>query len=706
MQAKYWCFCLLSILFFSCTGTGNKTGWQHVDSVKELWETYPERIRSLMAALDTDQPELQPVKEKLNAGDTIAAATWLVDYYKKVDRQWVADALDPWDEQEALTVARIMLADSVSIHEVIDRVPVNEDGGWQWDHTGPEVDAEFAYSLNTQSYLPALLLHDRSTGGDAGAQLFDRIAKDWVVHHPLPAEGDSIYLVLQEPSTIDYRDIGEMEWRTLDTGRRLGSAWPQLFYAFQHESAFSPATRLLMLASMAEQAAYLRQYHKSGHNWTTMEMNGMALVGLGFPEFRAAEDWVSYALRVMSEEINRQVYPDGIQTEVSTKTQWVALRRFETIAVNLAKAGRPVSDNYTRRLEEMYHYLAYSMRPDGHQPLNNDSDREDLRPRVLTAAGKFNRPDWVYIATNGAEGDQPEGAPTITFPWAGIHIMRSGWDDQAHWSLFDTGPYGTGHQHRDKLHLSVTAFGKDLLVDGGRYTHRDYFSFDPTNWRGYFRSSFSHNTILVDGNGQKMGALRAEQALEPKVDYVHTPDYDYARGVFGNGYENVEGVTAHTRSVLYLHDQYWVVLDQFDADQPHELEVLWHYAPTCEVALEGNQAVSTNADAANLRIVPIGKVDWQPQIVKGQEKPYIQGWYSADYGEKVPNPTLVYSTSMEQSATFAWVLVPKNGAVGAVDASFQDLGSAVQINITEPGQAPVKITLPKDKNLSRLNVSR
>lgn len=698
------CFCLA--LLFGCAGSGDKAGWKGVETVAEVWEAYPEKIRSLMAALDTEQAALAPMSEKLLAGDTVAAAEWLVNYYKDADRSWVVGTLDQMDEDEALAIARTMLADSVSIHEVKDRIPRKADGGWRWDHTGPESDAEFAYSLNTQSYLPVLYLHHQQEQDEAGATLFDRIVKDWVVHHPLPEAGDSIYLVLQEPSDIDYRDIGEVEWRTLDTGRRLGSAWPQLFYAFQRADVFSPATRLLMLSSMAEQAAYLRQYHKSGHNWTTMEMNGLALVGLGFPEFRSSEDWIGYAVDVMSKEINRQVYPDGLQTEISTKTQWVALRRFETIAVNLGKAGRTVSDNYIQRLEEMYHYLAYSMRPDGNQPLNNDSDLEDLRPRVLTAAEKFERSDWEYIATNGKRGTLPETEPTITFPWAGIHIMRNGWDGKSHWALFDTGPYGTGHQHRDKLHLSVTAFGKDLLVDGGRYTHRDYFSFDPTIWRGYFRSTFSHNTILVDNNGQKMGALRADSPLEAGTDYLHTPEYDYAKGTFEKGYENVEGRAVHSRSVLYLRDKYWVVLDQFETDRPRDLQVLWHYAPSCKVVLEEDQAVSTNADAANLRIVPLGAVNWEPKIVKGQEKPYIQGWYSANYGEKVPNPTLVYSASIDQSATFAWILVPKDGPVDAVKAEIQEKNGTVAVTIRETGQEPVKITLPGDKNLSTLNVSQ
>lgn len=704
MLQKYSFYLTLFILA-GCFGRGNESDWKTINTAAELWETYPERLRSLFTAIDTERSALRPLKDELAAGDTVAAAVWLVDYFQRQDRSWIVGTLDPLEESEARSIARIMLNDSVDINGVRDRIPVHPDGGWQWDFTGPEADAEFAYSLNTQSYLPVLYFKYQQDGASEYVALFDKIVKDWIVHHPLPAEGDSIYLVLQRPSQIDYRDIGEVEWRTLDTGRRLGSAWPQLFYAFQDADAFSPATRLLMLAGMAEQAAYLRKYHKSGHNWTTMEMNGLALVGLGFPEFKAATEWADYALQVMSEEINRQVYPDGTQTEISTKTQWVALRRFESVAVNFGKAGREVSDAYVRRLEAMYQYLAYAMRPDGHQPLNNDSDREDLRPRVMQAAAKFERPDWVFIATNGEQGERPEVGPTITYPWAGIHVLRNGWDKDAHWAFFDTGPYGTGHQHRDMLHLSVSAFGKDLLVDGGRYTHRDYFSFDPTIWRGYFRSSLSHNTLLVDGNGQKMGPLRAEVPLEAGRDFLHAAGYDYAQGTFDRGYENTEGQAAHTRSVLYLHDRYWIVLDQFATDRPREVQVLWHYAPDIGIAIRDGQIVSNGTDGPGLRIVPLGAISWEPEIVMGQEKPYLQGWYSANYGEKVPNPTVVYRANLDQSATFAWVLIPENGPMNDPDITFAERADEVAISIAGTGKQSVNIILPKDKNPAKLNVS-
>ena len=455
---------------------------------------------------------------------------------------------------------------------------------------------------------------------------------------------------------------------------------------------------------MAQQAQYLHTYHKSGHNWTTMEMNGLALTGLAFPEFRFSSDWSSYALKVMSEEIERQVYPDGVQTEISTKTQWVALRRFESLASNFSSAGHPVEASYISRIEEMYNYLAFCMRPDGHQPLNNDSDREDLRTRVLQASEKFDRQDWKYIATNGSHGKQPGLGPTRFFPWAGIALMSSGWDKMADWSFFDIGPYGTGHQHRDMLHLSISAFGHDLLVDGGRYTHRDYFSFDPSVWRGYFRSSHSHNVLLIDDKGQKAGPHMSEKSLIEGKDYFGCASYDFATGEFSSGFEGVPGKVSHTRSVLYLKTHQWLVIDNIKLEQPHKVTALWHVAPDLEMTIEQGVTKSSGFERPNLAIIPFGDINWKTEIIWGREAPTIQGWYSADYNRKVPNSTATYSARIDRSHTFGWWIIVNDVEIPEGQIKYIARKNFFRIQLALENQVEREVIFPWDHQVDKIIV--
>ncbi len=679
---------------------------KNLKSTEELFNEYPDRVRSLIQALDLSSPSLNQVSRELQDGDTIAACEALIQHFKTVERDWVVSTLEDVSQDIINEHSRMLNSGIVSINDVKARVPLNAYGGWQWDFTGPNKDDEFGYSLNSHRYLSVLYLKYVIDNTSSYARTFDRIIKDWIIQHPLPEKGDSVYIVLDPTIYLDYRDIGEVEWRTLEAGRRLGAIWPQLYYGFQGADEFSNATRLLMLSSIVDQTSYLLHYHKKGHNWTTMEMNGLALAGLAFPEFKDSEKWANYALEVMSDEINRQVYPDGVQTEISTKTQWVALRRFESIADNFRKVGRQIDESYIKRLEEMYHYLAYSMRPDGHQPLNNDSDREDLTERVLVAADKYDRQDWRYIASNGKAGIKPKRSPSITFPWAGIQIMRSGWDKKDHWSFFDFGPYGTGHQHRDMLHLSISAYGEDMLVDGGRFTHQDYFSFDPTIWRGYFRSTHSHNTILIDGIGQKAGPLRAMNPLKEEIDYIHQPHFDYATGSFTAGYENTAGKLVHYRSVLYVKDQYWLVLDQVDTDKPRDLEVLWHFAPGFKIKMKNDIAESINNSVPNLKIVPLGNLQWETIIITGQEEPFKQGWYSETYGKKEPNPTLIYKTGIRESQSFAWLLVPSEGISPETDVNLQRDEESFTFNIKISPNTNTRIEIPLDRIARKVKVDR
>lgn len=705
-MSRYLFISLLCLYLVSCSKRdGNDYEWIDIKSAESAWETKAERLRTMLKSLNYQHPGLEQVHSYLISKDTLNALESLLQYYSQIDRSWVVTTMEKPPFDDVLRVANAIVADSLYFEMKFSSIPRTPYLGWAWNYTGPEGDDEFGYTLNGHRYILALLAAREEAKRVEYSEVFDRLIRDWIIHHPLPEANDSIYLVLNSVNNLDYRDIGEVEWRTIQAGQRLGDTWPQAFYAFQNDQEFSDAARLLMLSSIPEQAGYLRKYHKRGHNWTTMEMNGLALAGLAFPEFKQAEDWADYALEVMSEEIGRQVYPDGVQTEISTKTQWVALQRFESLAENFVKAGCEIPSSYQKRLEEMYNYLAYCMRPDGHQPLNSDSDREDLRERVVTAATKFGRPDWVWVATNGEWGEKPRIGPSITFPWAGIHIMRSGWEADAGWTFFDNGPYGTGHQHRDKLHLSIAAFGKDLLVDGGRYTHQDYFSFDPSVWRGYFRSSFAHNVILVDGKGQRAGTTKTAVPLVADRDFVHRPGYDYVYGLFTDGFEDVDGMVVHARSVLYVQDHIWIVLDQIKTDQPRELQVLWHYAPGCEVIMDGSESLSVNNATANLRIMPVGTLSWNAEIISGQEEPFRQGWYSGTYGVREPNPTVIYKTSINSSVTFAWLIVAAKGDVPKFSVEFLEKWGLFSVSLSQDDRYRYDITMPYEKDVSKVWVS-
>lgn len=596
----------------------------------------PSRLARLSDSLDLESDKLAAVREAVANQDWATASQSLLAYYQHVDNPAFPSAVEKPQRDEA-TIARAdaVLNDTFTFYDQTAKVPRRPDGGLQWDYTGPANDNEWAWALNRHFHLDWLLDAYLMTGDVKYATAWDAHVNDWIVHNPF-AEPK------QDP----------LVWRGLETFFRV-RAWARGFYALQDEPALTAETRILLLSSIPDHARYLREFHQSKGNWVVMEMNGLATAGVAWPEFRDASAWVDYSVERLTKELTAQVYLDGAQMELTASYHRVTLGNFQAVVDLLQPTGRELPHAFRETIERMWDYLAYTLQPNGFSPLNNDSDLDQNGPRLVAQAETFNRPDWAYIASNGTNGAAPDGLPSRAFPWAGQLVMRSGWDRDAQWAFFDVGPMGIGHYHADKLHLSISAFGRDILVDGGRYT---YVGGD---WRRYFIGSASHNVVLIDGAGQKNHPLKAEEPVGRQ--FVTMPEYDLGYGKFDSGFAEVEGAATHERLVYCVRGGYWIVVDRITTDRPRRITALWHFHPDCTVAVEGQTVASTDADVGNVRIVPSDGQPWDISLVTGQESTAIQGWWSREYNHKTPSPTILYERGIEESATFAWLILPAKG---------------------------------------------
>ena len=392
----------------------------------------------------------------------------------------------------------------------------------------------------------------------------------------------------------------------------------------------------------------------------------------------------------MTESLKEQVYPDGVQTELTSHYHEVALDNFSLFRNIFKEANKPLPELYETQIEKMWNYLAYTMRPDGYGLLNNDSDLDYNRDRITESATEFDRKDWLYIASNGEKGIRPKGPSSTLFPWAGQLIMRSGFGPEAQWAFFDMGPWGSGHQHNDKLHLSISAYGHDLLVDGGRFAYRGEVA---EKFRKYATGSFSHNVILIDGKGQAPGPLLNTQPVSD-VHFKITDQFDYAWSSFDQ-FTDITGESKHTRSIFYVRGKFWVMVDHINTDRPRNIDVLWHWHPDCKVSLQKKQIVSTQNEHGNLEIIPVGPTFWSVNVIKGQEHPQIQGWYSKEYNEYEPNTASIYSTKIMKSSSFVWILYPSENKPPEVKAKIisEDKGG-INLQVTNPDEGKWELHIP------------
>ena len=258
----------------------------------------------------------------------------------------------------------------------------------------------------------------------------------------------------------DSGNAARSAWRTIETGIRAAQVWPDLWYRFLLSPAMTDDALLVFLRAYADHARHLMAFHTTG-NWLAMEGNGLFHVGVLFPEFKDAKAWRDTAAGWIYAELNNQVYPDGVQIELSSGYHHVSQSNFLALYRIARLNDTPLPGDYLARLEKMYDFDVYGAMPDRRLPGVQDGNYYDVHRTLTEAAELFPaRQDFRWYATDGTQG-QPPHETSHAFPYAGYYVMRSGWDPEARWLLFDGGPFGYGHQHEDKLEIIVAALRQE-----------------------------------------------------------------------------------------------------------------------------------------------------------------------------------------------------------------------------------------------------
>ena len=636
-------------------------------SVAEFVARYPERAEQLCITLDLERPAMALVRDACQSGDWVSAGERLLDHYRRSGNgSWLRGRLGVHDPGGFDTALESLADDTVNDIYLLQGVRGNArrdgKGNLDWTYRGPNGDREWALFTNRHFVLLGLKKAYAEYGKPDYMAYMNAFLTDWIEANMPAPEGPDEY-AMPEP------------WQPMSTASRLLQVWPQLYYYFLDEPLFDDSTRLLMLSTVHAQAEHLKRYHRQKHNHAVKEMAGLGHAAAAWPEFRNAAAWSAYSIETLKAEIERQVYPTGVQKELSSHYQRTVLEYVAQYVAFSTAAGVELPDDFVALAEAMADYLARTMKPDGHVIVNNDADADFVRDKLLAFAEQFDRGDWRYIASAGDAGLAPTGLPSSYYPYAGQLVSRSNWTEAAHWSFFDAGPWGISHQHNDRLHLSLSVGQRNLLVDTGRV---NYIKDNPL--RRHIVSSAAHNVILIDGAGQ--GPQLPERTQPALESAIVAPDYDFAVASTGDNFPTIEGTAAHTRALLYLRDRYWLVVDRIETDRPRRIQVLWHFHPDVTLASAAGGGVrSVDADVANLSIAPLGGERWSTEIVKGRMEPDVQGWYSPVYNTVVPAPTAVMTADIDGSRIFAWLLTTGVGDVEAPVAEIANIEDDTAIRI-------------------------
>ena len=628
-------------------------------------------------------------KRRSSKATTTMAAEALLAYYRQRDN---VAYYDGWTRPDGDVAFDTTKADEFCRNHLVHQ-DLSEDIDWRAD---PHGDPEWTYCLNRHEFLTELGRAYWHTGDEKYTQAWKRILGDWIARNPMP---DLTWMLRVDSETSRKHFMQQGTWRPLTLGIRMYTSFVPCFYHFLHSPEFTPDFLITMLTSMVEHARHTRSYytrHKSyfnvSPNWGLMESNGLAHMGILFPEFKEAADWQCEAMSRFEEQIRMQLCAEGMQVERASGYHLVCTFCFMQILDLALRNGVRVSDTYKQNAEKMIDFVLGIMKPHGVYPMLKDADESDvfgerasyglwedinnlnmledhndLRWVLKAGARLFDRPDMLWIATHGQQGEKPT-LGSAAMPDSGFCTMRTGWDNDDLYCVFTCGKLGVMdqscvHGNADALSVDVSGHGETLLIDPGRYIYEG-------PWRVWFKATSAHNTITVDG--QDSSELADEWMFKTKAEstlraWSSTDKLDYADGSH-DGFERLGDPVTHRRRIVFIKPAFWLVVDELAAQDQHRYDQYWHFGPGAKLTENGDLSVQGNyANGASILVKPLFSDGLSAQQFCGSEEP-IQGWVSYDYAVKVPAPALQYSTESKQGATLATLLVPSKGEAPDVTA--------------------------------------
>ncbi len=579
-------------------------------------------IAMLLSRLDPQNPYLENVKS--TSSTPSRATVHLLEYYRArlSVRHPVDRSLRTGMKGNYATSADIAIADNALKHIFVGQPAYpphfcGDDINWG---TRPVPDNEWTWQLNRMSFWDAMAKAYWHTGDEKYASDWCNQLTDWVKKNPRDKEH-------------------AYAWRSIEAGIR-GYRWAGLFQHFLDAPSFTPDVLVAFMNSCYEHAEYLMTKYSSRSNWALMEAEGMAFIAITFPEFREANKWRDEAIRRLNNEINIQVYPDGHQRELAMgyhlgSIGWF-LRTYDLALLN--GIGHLFPGEYIQSIERMCEVPLKLSHPDGTYPQFGDAwagRPGQYKKNFFEWANRFNRQDFLYLATDGARGRKPD-ATAYALKESGLYSMRSGWDANAICLLLKCGPDGGSHSQPDNGTFELSAGGRTLMPDAGSFI----YSGDPEN-RAWFRQTRVHQTLTLDDKNS---------AYAPRLLLWQPGDSLDILVLENQSYPDL----THRRSIYFVDKKYFVVVDEAYGDAVGNVNLHFQLAP-------GEALI----DLQDLTARTLFEGGWNLQVKTmqqdGLEMIEEEGQVSFLYTKNEARPAFCYRIAKETSAQqvrFVTTVVP------------------------------------------------
>jgi hypothetical protein len=402
------------------------------------------------------------------------------------------------------------------------------------------------------------------------------------------------------------------------------------------------------------------------------EALALFFLGVMCPELEAAQRWKALGWKMILQESERQIRPDGFHFEQSTYYHVYALDLFLHAAVLASRNDVPTPAGFEQTIEKMLEALMLLSRG-GHPPRFGDDDggrlfdpqrnrSEHLIDPLSTGAILFQRSDFKAVAGElreetlwllGPEGvrqwDALEAAApareSIAKQDAGVYTLPSANSPAELIALI--GPrkvQGEGHSHTDALSLCLRARGDSLLIDPGTFEY-----VGPGDDRALFRGTAMHNTLRIDvvDQSESSGPFSWQRLAQSSVDkWIQGNSFD-CLAASHDGYHRLADPVTHRRWIVSLRNGAYLIRDIAEGQGKHRLEIPWHLGQSLQLVEHGLYRVK--GASHGLAILSPQGHNWAEEVCKDSCSPV--------YGQRAPMTTLRFTADATLPTEFAVLLV-------------------------------------------------
>lgn len=425
-------------------------------------------------------------------------------------------------------------------------------------------------------------------------------------------------------------------------------------------------------------------------NYGTMMDRALYLLS-HYVQHPSSPAWRELALRRLREALRRDYSKHMVNLENSSNYHLFNFDLFTSLEKELLNAfGDSLGDDFDDNMSQALRFLVHMSMPDAEHsfPMIGDGPRQSLNrlKRYACYPHVADHPLLQHVLTNGVTDRPPERNVAI-YPTEGYAFFRTSWDYAAGlgniaYASLKAGYQVPAHKHGDDLSFTWRAAGRDIFVDTGTFTYQ------PGEWRRWFRFAPAHNTLVVDG--RPYDYIHGDPGRTGIFKHGNAPGYWYV--VAKN--DLYPGVVI-TRTFYFTRSGNVVLSDEIDSATEHTYSQLLHFSHRLDTRdLTTNGAMVSVADE-DLTICIRQLVDVDATIVhRGNRTEPGYGLVSETFHGLAESATLEFQ-QQRQSSRFISVLTVHDITVAEPE---------VQLSGDKLGVDDVEITLGVNAHLHRSRI--